>query len=557
MPGTQRAGSRLAKLFSKLDGVSLAFALLLSASIVIGNRIVVGTWVGLPVTKNFVTPFRLTDLIALVVLTGVFSVAVSWLPEALRTLRERAWTAQPLPSRRQAVWRFAILMAVISLAWLPFLLTYAPGVVAGDSMRSIGMALGWFPRWSNHHPVLYTLLIKLALVIGMKLHSINAGVFIYTVVQYLIMAASYAYTVMWLARRGAPRYYTILVTAYFALVPVFPMYSVTMWKDPLFGTFIMLYAMLIFDAVASEGALLRAGKGVAGFVVLSILIIFFRNNGILVVIAAGFALALAFRSSLKLFYVAFLATVGIALTITGPVFDRLDVEKPFVEAVGIPLQQMGYVLVTDGDIAPEEERFLYALLPEKVWREVYAPSLVDRVKWHEEFNVEYLEENQRTFVRTWLEMLTRNPEAYLKSYALMTVGYWKIGAKNSYEYMKTETYENDAGVREIDLIERATGFSLKPTFDWLRGPDGTNGYVSSGLIVWLTFLCATVMIQTRRARYLSVLAPCIGAWLSLMIASPVAFGLRYLFMIVASLPLILALPLLAPDDGAEPDPAAS
>lgn len=68
-----------------------------------------------------------------------------------------------------------ILYCLLVLCWLPYLLALYPGVVLPDSLSSVAQSMGDVPI-SNHHPVLFTLLVKL-FVHDLPTDTINHGVF--------------------------------------------------------------------------------------------------------------------------------------------------------------------------------------------------------------------------------------------------------------------------------------------------------------------------------------------------------------------------------------------
>lgn len=50
----------------------------------------------------------------------------------------------------------------------------------------------------------------------------------------------------------------------------------------------------------------------------------------------------------------------------------------------------------------------------------------------------------------------------------------------------------------------------------------------------------------RKSRYILPLLIMVGNWLTLMIATPTAFGLRYIFIMMLGVPLLVFYPLLLP-----------
>lgn len=78
---------------------------------------------------------------------------------------------QPTTGKLSAAWIFVLIL----MAWLPFFLAFYPGNLSPDSYSSINQALTWIS--STAHPVLFTLLVKLCLWIGLRLFDdMNAAV---------------------------------------------------------------------------------------------------------------------------------------------------------------------------------------------------------------------------------------------------------------------------------------------------------------------------------------------------------------------------------------------
>lgn len=95
-----------------------------------------------------------------------------------------------------------ILLALIPfICWIPYLLIYWPGFIFGDTLSSLAQATG-LASYSNHHPFLYTMLIKACLKIGNILGIGNTGgCVIYCLVQMGFMAYAFAYLSRWITTR--------------------------------------------------------------------------------------------------------------------------------------------------------------------------------------------------------------------------------------------------------------------------------------------------------------------------------------------------------------------
>jgi hypothetical protein len=512
-------------------------AALFTVSMAAGRHIVYSGTTSAGLAANYMTPMTALD----------FAVAVISMPVCVLMLLALAGAVDDpgmrlLASFRSATPRdisvraMAAVATALFVAWLPYILTYAPGNVLPDSLTS-------HPRGS----VAYMLVVRAFVYLGKALGDTNIGVFAYTLTQSLLMATVLAFGVILLRRRGAPAAWCVATVAYFAFVPVFPIYALNVQKDTAFSLFLVLLTLFLYEVARSEGGLLRSGRGIAAFAIAGTGAILFRSNGIYVVVATVLALLVFYRSGHRRFYSAAAAMLAVVLLIQGPVYGVVGFKRPpFVEAVGIPLQQMAYVVTTRGEIDASERRFLDQLLPYALWPSAYSPALVDSIKWNARFDEAFLDANKMRFAATWSSIGAKNPVAYAKAYCLQTFGFWKIGAHDAYGYADTRVTKNRRGIRAVDLFAAITGFSIKPALDATRGPDGRSGYVSVGFLLWIMLLAAVLVLLRRRTAHVLPMIPCVALWLSVMVATPVAFSLRYVFALALCLPGFL----LAPFSGA-------
>ena len=163
----------------------------------------------------------------------------------------RLWRAADLLLNRHP---FAVPLAVIALAWAPTFAASAPGLFMGDTGAQIRQ---WFnlPNGTSdylnllnpdvllngHHPVVHTALIGGCVQLGQLLFSDeNAGVLIYTALQFACTAACTAYLLSTLYRLGAGLVARAAVLAFFVFVPMFSNYAVLITKDVLFADALVL-----------------------------------------------------------------------------------------------------------------------------------------------------------------------------------------------------------------------------------------------------------------------------------------------------------------------------
>lgn len=216
-------------------------ALMFGTMLALGRKIQFSGDVHASYTHNTFDNFAWTDL-------AVFAAAAVGAFVLLLAV-DRLYDAFARPLKRKAFDKklFVICFAMLCLCWLPFFLKDFPGSVLGDSFGSIQQALG-DAAFSNHFPVVYTLFVGIFLKIGAAMGSLTGGVFLYSLTQYVLLAAAYAYFLTWLDSKGVRRWYIIASLLFFAIPQTFAMQAVVMWKDPLFTAFLLLLTMQLADA---------------------------------------------------------------------------------------------------------------------------------------------------------------------------------------------------------------------------------------------------------------------------------------------------------------------
>ena len=126
--------------------------------------------------------------------------------------------------------------------------------------------------------------------------------------------------------------------------------------------------MLLFDLVATKGAIAKTSKAwIPLFTFESIVIVFLRSNGIAIeaILLVGL-LACAIlnrkRSNCKMLTVVWaIPAIAIAasLLITGPIYNALGISpNEKVEGLGIPLNQMARVVAYDGDMSESDKEYM-------------------------------------------------------------------------------------------------------------------------------------------------------------------------------------------------------
>ena len=484
---------------------------------------------------------------------------------------------------------FLLVLLLLLVSWVPYLLSFAPGSVLDDSLASITPWTNGTPL-TNHHPVVYSLLVGGFVSLSKILPiSLNAAVLLYSLVQSVCLAGTLAAMFCRLQRAGARRWVLAAGIGYAMIVPYFPAYAMILWKDPLYSCALLWLSMLLFDAVRKEGVLSDRAWQIKWFLAL-LCTAFLRNNGAFCLLFMAAALLLSGRR--KQFFCTACMTVIVALlffTVQHTVYPRCHIaDTEYTEKIGIPLQQLAATVAYKGKMGEEERAFLFKIMPEQEWKERYAPCLADKIKWTDGANMEYISQNKHSFWKVWGTMLLKNPAIYLRAYGMDTFGFWAPGVQNRYGYVDLYITENDLGLHQTDLVQKLFGRTIRPLLK------KRMIWVGSGTLLWMTLggMLLSILCRKSTSRKISnskisnskisgskissskisgregsgskisgsktsgregekagggdwtIYLPALGNALTVFLATPVAFSLRYVYVFAIGLPLYVLLPFL-------------
>ena len=400
---------------------------------------------------------------------------------------------------------FFFVLGALLILWSPYYLSYFPGGVYSDTTDSINQALG--EPFNNHNPILYALILRIFLTIGMKIQGIELGLELFTVFQILVMAITFAYFVYWLYRKRISTKYLVVITLFFGVCRLIPLYAVSIWKDTPFCIALFWYIIFIAETVYQDGKNLEKVRYVFLYLILMILVAFLRNNGFYIAICTTIILLLIYRKrivkKLKKFAITSFITIAIIWVIQSPIYNYYGLSTEFVENLGVPIQQIAYVIVKEGNITEEQKEFINELCPIDVIKETYTPCVVDTIKWNSNFNNEFLENNKGEFFKIWFQIFLKNPVSYLKAYLINTMGFWNVTQATMDAYVNPKmwpTIRENYGKEQNDYIEQITGISIR---DILK----PNSAVSSAIYLFIMLLSMLMVIYKKEYGKLVIYIP--------------------------------------------------
>ena len=397
------------------------------------------------------------------------------------------------------------------------------------------------------HPITYGLSIGVLFRLGRLVGGDLTGVVLLSVGQMLLWAACVSGVALFLDRKGASRRVTGLLIAYCALMPLVADYSFAVVKDAAFSLFATLLIPVLLVVRSSAGKVLLSRRGTAVVVAVLAGFALMRNNALPVVLVV---LALVvWWSRVHLRRAVAVSAVALVLIIIPPATTAQASHAE--EALGIPLQMVGYTLVHDAQCLPPASRQVFdnVLAPE-AWKQAYRPNSVDPVKDDKSFNTAYLDAHRGQFLSAWGRALVACPRPFVTGFLVQTANLWRFDADpirtdgQSRFVTAVSNYPADrdrlirayarAGVVNHSLLPRL----LRPVGDIaVRGMEATPG---QGTWMWALVLSVVGFVYAGRREWVAIYTPMVLLWATLMIAAPTVTPFRYMEPIIMVVPIGLA-----------------
>lgn len=425
--------------------------------------------------------------------------------------------------------------------WLPYYLYQYPGVMTPDSLVQFEQVLGVIP-YSNHHPWVHTMLIKLIYSIGFAITgNMLISLSLYTLFQMCMLALSVSYFINTLKRYRVKPIICFIITLFYALVPYHAVYSVTLWKDILFAAGVLCFGCSTLRLYQKITAF-----NLTAYIVSGLILCLFRSNGWYAFLLCLPFLLVHFRKKAKIMFPALIGIFAAALVIKYPVMNGFHVAQPdFIESLSIPAQQITAVICNDRAISDEDIALIENVVDLTYIKELYDPYFADNIKeLVRAGNQDYLVEHKLDFLMLWLRLGLKYPGDYLTAYIHQTYGYWY--PDSFYPVADAEGVSaTSLGVSHTPLIGGPLVIKTKEIAIKLGSMVPLYGTLwSMGVVCWVLLFCIGSAFVRREKRKFILYLPSIALLLTVLIATPVATEFRYVYFMIFSLPFYLMVLLL-------------
>jgi hypothetical protein len=451
-------------------------------------------------------------------------------------------------------------------------LAYYPSVFAYDAEGQLYQVMSG--DYSTHHPLLHTLFLGAFFRIGESLlGSVSAGMALHSVVQMLLMAGTFAYTLSFLYRRGTSVYLRLMLLAFYALFPANSILAISTTKDVLLSALVLLYTlqvyrMLCHDTVGTasdesasgteesicQAAVMpkRRGGEWISLPLIIMLMLLMRNNAVYAFVVGTLLTALFWHSEkdkkLRRKFL-LISMAGLCLFAAGNAGLKAATHAKSGsprEMLSIPLQQMARTRVKEEETLSEEMRQELDQYLSSEWVfAAYNPHLADPVKERA-----VIHDNPVGFLRTWVKLGIQHPQTYIDAFLDTSIGYWflgdqthaeiyGVGTESGFGYLSTDNRVMPAG---YEVVEQSVLPGLRAFLERIVSDNAYQKYPVIRLLFapasywWLLCLYLAAAIYQKKYIFVVPVLFLVCYFLTLLLSPTVL--VRYMYPFLVTVPAI-------------------
>ena len=427
---------------------------------------------------------------------------------------------QSKKSLRLPLWAYALFFL---LCWLPVLLAFFPGALNYDFPGQYNQHLQHF--YSNIHPLLHSALSNGLMTLGEALGSPTLGVLINTILQMILFALALAYSCVFVQRRGAPAWVSLLMAAAYGLMPIFSVMAISTCKDTLFSASVLVMLLKTWELIESPETFLAHRGNIVLYIVCGVGSALLRNNGLFAYALLLPSLLIVLRGYRKQVALLLAACLGASAAVTGVLTVALSPEaSPSFQLYSIPAQQLVRAY-NSGRMSDEEKAEIAEWYTSEEGYYTVRPHLGDAAKGY--LDRPRIQTDGSDFMKLWAKDAKKYAHEYVEAFFLLNVGSWypddlshstiyPDASYNDKGYLQLEEYDmTDVGIQTSCFLP-----AVRKLFERICRRNYYQKYpivailFSTATPFWVIVFACAKLVSEKRGRFLPVALGVLGIWLS-------------------------------------------
>ncbi len=449
---------------------------------------------------------------------------------------------------------FLTVFIIMLICWLPYIISFYPGILSPDPSNQIKQFFGLNTHYAtdvllvdksvlitNHHPVLHTFLLGSCVKFGHIIGSDNLGIFLCSSIQIITLLSVLSYTIVYMKKLRTPMCIRIVALLIYSLVPVFPFYAMSLVKDTIFTSLVILYVIMLFEYVRKANKKKIKVKKAFLSILLLLGLMLFRNNGVfMVVLSFPFLFLIDKKNRLRLSGIFFIAII-LFESFLNVILPANKITLGSVrEALSVPFQQTArYVNYYGDELSTTDKRIIDKVLGYDTLASRYNPVLADPVK--NKFNPKTSYNNLKDYFKVWYAGLNKYPLIYIEATINNSYGYFYPNTTNWYLYFNYDSRLKKTGLFNYHYNKFSNARTFLSSYGVIFPYIPIIGMlVNIGFNTWVILMLATFIIVLKKYKYLIYLSPLI-ALILMCIVSPANTYFRYAMPYIFSIPIAISM----------------
>ena len=331
--------------------------------------------------------------------------------------------APQLVKRKKGAWLLYSLPMII--IWVFFLLIFFPGITNEDLIVQWQQVAS--NQYTDHHPLLYTLLIGLV----SRVYNSPASV---VITQILMVSLALAWGFAELERMGVSRKFLWGMAALSAILPVNILTTVTLRKDVPYSVALLVLSVIFLKLINTRGAWLKIPWNWLGLGLILGVVSLTRINGLPVAFGAIVLILILYRQTWWRMAMSAGVFVLMLAIMYGPVYSLLKVKHEPEFGTILFLHHIAAHLQAGMSLSPEQEDFLVKLAPLDGWNYNCCqanPTMVavfPGVQHVQNYDLPLLKQDIRKPTRIALDLFLKDPLVDLRHMVCASQQVWSLNS---------------------------------------------------------------------------------------------------------------------------------
>lgn len=454
-----------------------------------------------------------------------------------------------------------------------YLLVNYPGLCGWDTVNQIWdcitgtkpVPFGWrygqveiSVLMNNHHPVFTTLIFTLFYKIGLLVGSAEAGMFLYCLLQIVILSCLFSNIIFWLVKTGLPTY-VIIICIIFYCTPFIAYFTICMIKDSLFALVFTIYYYVYItytqellasklDSSRGQTVVQKESKEWIKLVILSLLMAVTNKKGMYLAFVSNImliAVAPDKRTILRSCAASLLPVIMVVVLLNSIIFPWASIYPGGKqEAMNFAFQQSARMYLDHPEVFTEEDKKIFSsilLIDVSDIKETYDPTTTDNIK--DRYNYYSDKKITTACILMWFRHGIKHPKTYIRATLEVNGGYYSLC--KSINKMSDPPYVEE--IKAFHQPQRLISVKEKMSDSFLRleSLPVISLFFMDALYAWFIPVGIMATLLLRRDKHTLLFLVPIFANVLFLILGPVCWT-RYALCQLFSVPLMLALLYIKP-----------